>query len=735
MKQYIAGTKEYNELTKHVCAPIFKKVFDYTGDFARLEISVVGLYRLWVNGKEITKGWLAPYFSNPNQVVYYDEYDVSALLQEKNNAIVVLLGNGFVNSNSHGGWDFDKASYRAAPKFYLGIYDGEKQNLTTDETWTVYDSPILFDDYRNGEWYDARKESALFQNGRKPLFAQTPIGLYKKCSSQPIKTIEELKAVKIFPSKNGYVYDFGKNEAGVCRLSIDGKAGQKIMLLHGEILQDGVLDIYNLINLTHEDTQMDYVQRDYYICKDGKQEYTPSFVYHGFRYVYVEGITAEQATEDLLTFVTFHNDVPVRGRFSCSNETVNKIQECAVRSDLTNFHHFPTDCPHREKNGWTGDVVLSAEQMYYNIEATPSFREWLVNIRGTQKEGAFPGIVPTDTWGYAWGGGMGWDTIIAELPYQMYRFTGNKEYIEENIDAIEKYLRFVTTKITEEGLIDYGLGEWVEVGREVNVGLTPTEVGNSLNFMDFMAKIAFLFETVGQRERAEFALKLRADMIAAFRRKYVKDGWVTCKTQTAQTLALAYGVFTAEEDALAYKNLLSLIRGYNNRFKVGCFGLKYLFDVLSNHGDSALAIELLVEPTYPSYGYWIEKFGATTLFEAFQEYEESDKYMRRKDGGDFIVSLNHHFLGTVSAWFYRALAGLDVLSATKIRLAPKFDSGLTWAEADFENGNKKISVRWEKTTEEYVVTVENDGFEIVVDINGTVRTEKRQDKTVYFVKR
>jgi alpha-L-rhamnosidase len=284
-------------------------------------------------------------------------------------------------------------------------------------------------------------------------------------------------------------------------------------------------------------------------------------------------------------------------------------------------------------------------------------------------------------------------------------------------------------------LIDYGLGEWVEVGRETNEGLTPTEIANSLNFMDFMAKIAALFKTVGRYERAKYVLKLREDMIVAFRRKYVKDGWVTCKTQTAQTLALAYGVFTEKEDALAYQNLLFLIRGYNNRFKVGCFGLKYLFDVLSKHGDTALAMELIVKPIYPSYGYWIEKFGATTLFEAFQEYEDSNEHMRRKDGDDFIVSLNHHFLGTVSAWFYRALAGLDVLSEGKIRIAPKLDSGLTWAAADFENGEKRISLHWEKTAKGYTVTVENEGFELVEDIDGLKRTEKMQNKTIYFIEK
>ena len=733
MRKYITATTEFNTIEKPVCAPLFQRTFAWGAKSGRIGISVAGLYRLWVNGTEITKGWLAPYFSNPNQVVYYDEYDVSDLLKEKDNSIVVLLGNGFTNTISYGNWDFDKASYRAAPKFYLGVYDGEERVLTTDESWTVYDSPIDFDDYRNGEWYDARKEENLFANGRKPLIAATPTGIYKKCESQPIRTASELKAVKITPSKDGYLYDFGVNEAGVCRLSIDGKAGQKITLRHGEIVQNGVLDMTNLVNIGHEKA-IDYMQKDVYICKDGKQTYTPSFVYHGFRYVYVEGITAEQATEDLLTYLTFHNDAPIRGHFTCSNETINKVQQAAVRSALSNFHHFPTDCPHREKNGWTGDVVLSAEYMYYNIEPTASFREWLVNIRGAQKDGAFPGIVPTDTWGYAWGGGMGWDTIIAELPYLMHRFTGNQEYVAENIDAIERYLDFVQTKITEDGVIDYGLGEWVEIGGDNWVRQTPIEVGNSLNYIDFMAKIASLFRTVGKYDRAKYAEGLREDMIAAFRKKYVKDCAVICNTQTAQTLALAYGVFTKEEDARAYAQLKALIARDNNRIKVGCFGLKYIFDQLSARGDSALALQLIAEPRFPSHGYWVEKRGLTTIPEGFQEYEDSTEYVKRKDGQKFIVSFNHHFLGTVSSWFYRELAGLNVLSTDTVRIAPKFDCGLDWAAADFENLGKKLALRWERKDGEITVSVENDGFTVTLDVGEIIKTEENGKQIKYYVK-
>ncbi|MFQ7078559.1 MAG: family 78 glycoside hydrolase catalytic domain, partial [Christensenellaceae bacterium] len=167
------------------------------------------------------------------------------------------------------------------------------------------------------------------------------------------------RPISVTESGAGYIYDFGQINAGLCRLKIDGKSGQTVDMTFGEVLQNGKLD---LSNISFGDRSFEgYVQHDQYICRDGVQEYLPSFTYHGFRYVEVKGITKEQATKDLLEYVVIHSDIPPRGRFSCSDETVNRIQECALRSDTSNFYYFPTDCPQREKNGWTADASLSAE--------------------------------------------------------------------------------------------------------------------------------------------------------------------------------------------------------------------------------------------------------------------------------------------------------------------------------------------------------------------------------------
>ncbi len=726
-QQYISAGTVYNTTENHIPAPIFRKKFDYSGKTARMEITCTGFYRVFLNGVEFTKGWLAPYISNPSQLILFDEYDVSCLLKEKDNELLVVLGNGFTNSIDGGVWNFETAEYRANPKFYLGIFDGENRVVTTDETFEVFDSAITYDDYRTGEWYDATKEASVYDNARKPVLVDTPKGEYVKCTVEPIKTRKILKAKRIIPCKDGYIYDFGEDNAGVCKLNITAKAGQRIDIRTGEVVRDGDLFIKNLI--FEGRTNEEYFQHDVYICKDGKQSYTPSFTYHGFQYAKVTGVTKEQATEDLLEFIVFGTEVKMHGSFACSNEDVNRLQECAVRSDLSNFHYFPTDCPQREKNGWAGDIALSAEQMFYNFEANASFKMWLKSMRNAQKEsGTVPCICPTDTWGYAWGAGMGWDTVIATLPHNMYRFFGDKEVIEENLPMIEKYLPFMETKFNEDGLITFGLGDWCEAGNpDPEHGYTPTEVSDTLLCIDFLQNVVELYETVGKKEQAEKVLARKNKLVADFRKKHVtKDGWISCKTQCGQTFGIRFNVFTEEEKPLAFQNLLQAIHEKGDTMSVGALGGKYLFDVLSEFGETEFALKVLLAPKYPSFANWLKR-GATTLWEGFQDYTDNLDKLERKDGSDYFLSFNHHFWGTVSAWFYRYLAGIKVFATDKIEISPDFKCGLDWAKADFENGENSVSVAWEKKENGFMLTVENKGFDCFVKAvgkkvgNGTYR--------------
>ena len=745
MKQYIAGGTVFNTREKHVGAPLLKRIFAYEGsadETAELEISAAGFYRLFLNGRELTKGFFAPYISNPDHIVYYDEYDVTGLL-EKRNALCILLGNGFNNALDGGVWDFEKASYRSAPKAYLKLSVGGREILTTDESFEVFDSPITFDDLRCGERFDARlsleqllKADGPETSGRRAVCVSAPKGEYRKCAAQPIKAFEILRPISVSESGAGYIYDFGQNNAGLCRLKIDGKSGQTVDMTFGEVLQNGKLD---LSNISFGDRSFEgYIQHDRYICRDGFQEYLPSFTYHGFRYVEVKGITKEQATKDLLEYIVIHSDIPPRGSFSCSDETVNRIQECTLRSDVSNFYYFPTDCPQREKNGWTADASLSAEQLLYNFDCAASFREWLNNIRKAQTEdGALPGIVPTSGWGYKWGNGPAWDGVLIELPYQIYRFTGDKGIIEENAEAIERYFDYLETRKDGDGLFAFGLGDWCEAGtsRE-DICSTPLEVTDSLVCIDLSKKAEAMFLEIGKIKQAEKVVAFGKQLKEAFRKKYVRvAGEVSCGTQTAQAMAIIFGVFAESELPAACARLAALLKENGGHFQAGVLGAKVLFDALTKGGYAEEALYSIVSTDFPGYAYNLAR-GATTLWEGFNELETFGGIFRRKDGGR-LLSLNHHFWGSVSAWFYRTIGGLDIKGKGIAEISPVFFSSLNWAKTEYVDGKSVIKIRWERKGAEIILITETKGFSGGIGAagyifaNGEARKELREGRHTY----
>lgn len=736
MKQYLAGSVAYNTPENHVPAPIFRRKFfcENAGGSSLLKISSTGFYRLFLNGKELTKGYFAPYIANPDELVYYDEYTLGNDLKRGENELFVLLGNGFTNSNDGDVWNFETASYRSAPKFSLEITLDGMELLCSDENFEVCDSPILFDDYRNGEHYDARNEGTAYgglfsgKNLRKPILAEPPKGEERRCEAQPIKAFERIEPISVNAVKGGYIYDFGVNFAGVAEVNIVAEEGQEIDLTFGEVLQNGELDIRNITFGGR--SREGYVQRDLYICKQGSQTWKPCFTYHGFRYVYVRGITEKQATKGLLTYVVLHSDIPERGKFSCGNDTLNKIQECTVRSDLSNFHYFPTDCPHREKNGWTGDAALSAEQLLYNFDCEASLREWLVNIRKAQREnGSIPGIVPTGGWGLEWGNGPAWDDALVEITYQLYRFGGDRKVIEENAEAIAKYVGYLNTKINDNGLIGFGLGDWLEAeAPSPDRYSTPLEVSDTLTSIELLREAAEMQSVIGRTAEAEKSRSLEKLLADNFKKIHIKNSVVDCETQTSQAMAMRLNLF--EDDGAAYSELKRIIER-DGRFKVGILGVKRLFDCMCDHGDGETALKMLTDDKHPGYAHNLLA-GATTLWEDLQIYDlsECQNSLVRKDGGG-ILSLNHHCWGSVSAWFFKRLAGIEIKSPREVEIKPCFVKGLSNAEAEFTRGGRYIYAKWERTDKGIILTVENKGFRGKV-IAGEA-TELKEGKSEYVI--
>ena len=700
-EQYIRATEEYTTFEHFVPAPYLRRSFAVKqGGKASLLICGLGFYELYLNGSRITKGRLAPYISNPDDIVYFDRYEVE--LTEGENVIGVWLGNGFTNNPGGHIWDFDKARFRAAPQMALRLEyadAGEVCVLESDTQWRTAPSPITFDDYRFGEHYDARREQpgwcapGFDDSGWQPVrLAPPPRGERRLCEAEPIDVAQEIAPVSVTKAGDGFLYDFGVNTAGVCRLKLKGTAGQCVTLAHGERLVDGVPDMMNIwFPREHWARDLPLVHKDIYTARgDGEETYVPTFTYHGFRYVLVTGITAEQATPELLTLLEMHSLLGERGGFSCSDETANKLQEMTRRSDLSNFYYFPTDCPQREKNGWTADASLSAEHVLLNLAPENSYREWLRNIVKAQTDlGALPGIVPTGGWGLDWGCGPAWDSVLIELPYQLYRYRGDKAVLKDCAASILRYLHYLTTRTDENGLLAIGLGDWCPAGRGTGDPVAPLEFTDTVVAKSLADKAAFIFDAIGMTEQAAFARALSVRFRAAVRARLIDPDTLIAAghCQTTQAMALYYGIFEPGERQAAFDRLLAMIEDRQGHIDVGVLGARVLFHVLTAFGRSDLAFTMIVRPDYPSYGNWIE-CGATTLWEEHQPK------------GAFGNSQNHHFWGDISSWFIQALAGIRLdphhIGKMEVEIRPSFIPQLTHAEGFHIAPAGKISSAWRR---------------------------------------
>ena len=388
---------------KHVNAPLIRRTFD-AADFRKAEITISGLgfYELYLNGRKITKGLLAPYISNPDELVYFDKYDVTGMLENGKNTVGIILGNGMQNSMGGRVWGFDYARFRNVPCFAFGLVltdeNGEETVLEADESFKCKPSAIIFDDLRSGCFYDANLESEGWLDNDfddsswsavKP--AEKPRGEYRLCEADPIVVTQEIKAVEIregvlsddFGNRDnmkldtqfkfdfrqrgekGYIFDFGVNTAGIFRLKIDGEKGQRIYIQMCEFATSKNEPSYINTGSFYPDC---YGQTALYICKGEKDEiFEPQFTYFGYRYAVVFGLKKEQVSDETLVMLRANSDLKERGSFECSDPVMNALRDMSRVSDLANFYYFPTDCPHREKNGWTGDAAVSCERVVLTL--------------------------------------------------------------------------------------------------------------------------------------------------------------------------------------------------------------------------------------------------------------------------------------------------------------------------------------------------------------------------------
>ncbi|WP_162462943.1 family 78 glycoside hydrolase catalytic domain [Paenibacillus psychroresistens] len=683
------------EAEKSVPAPLFRKSFEMVKKAvsARVYVSGLGYYELYLNGVKIGNDVLTPGFTNYNESVLYNTYDITDQLSAGTNILGVILGNGWYNCFTSDVWNHKAAAWRDQPKFILQLkvmYDnGDSMTVGSDASWTCSESPIIFDGLRNGEFYDARLEQPgwnllEFDDSlwKKVRIVRSPGGILKSNQMTPIQitsTIEPINLKEVSPGV--WVYDLGQNISGWAQIRLSGPAGTEITIKYSEkIKQDGSIDTSNIDSFVYSGQ----FQTDRYTLKGGcQEEWEPRFVYHGFQYVEITGFPGTLTLENFRGRVV-HTAFESRGEFECSNQLLNDIQRCARWSTLTNYHDIPTDCPHREKNGWSGDAHLSAEQTLFNFNPMSAYVKWMSDFKDAQTpSGQLPGIIPTGGWGYYWGSGPAWDSGIFLIPWNLYEYCGDTALLEYMFDSMKAYMNYLVS-MADGYLVDFGLGDWCPPTGGAMEHACPTIVTDTAYFYIDAVIAAKTAKILNKYDESQQYLELADRIREAFRSRFLNSetDQIEGDCQTSLACALYMGFVNEAEKPIVLQNLLAKIHQNDMHLDCGILGTKFLLHSLSELGQANIAYVIATQTTFPSWGHWIQQ-GATTLWENWNGAE----------------SRNHHMFSDVSAWFYKGLAGIQPDSHepgfkhTILRPNPVPD--LDWANASHRSMYGQVACRWQ----------------------------------------
>lgn len=681
-------------------APYFRKEFSATKKIlsARQYIAVAGLYELYINGTKVGDHVLDPIYTRFDRRTLYLTHDVTSLLKEGKNVIGVILGNGWYNHQSTAVWYFHEAPWRARPKFCSDLRityeDGTVEVIKSGTDWKTSTGPITFNSIYTAEHYDARLEQDGWnREGFDASDWKASIPVPAPSLNIVAQQMHPIRQTEIIPAKSvnrlnsrTYVFDLGRNIAGVSRLTVNGERGTVLRLKHAErIYPDGKADQSNIDVHYRPTDDTDPFQTDIYILKGGGEEsFMARFGYKGFQFVEVTSDKPVELTKESLTGYFMHSDVPVAGSVKSSNQLFDKIWEATNNSYLSNLYGYPTDCPQREKNGWTGDAHIAIETGLYNFDGITVYEKWLADhIDEQQPNGVLPAIIPTGGWGYTWANGPDWTSTIAIIPWNIYLFYGDSYLLEKCYNNIKMYVDYIT-EISPEGLTTWGLGDWIPIK-----SVASKELTSSLYYYTdalILSKTAALF---GNKEDNIKYAALSDKIKDAINEKFLdREKAVYAKgLQTELSAPLQWGVVPDDLKQRVADNLAEAIKANGNKMDVGLLGTKAILNALSDNGYPDLAYQLASQETFPSWGWWIVN-GATTLFENWPLDTKSD------------ISMNHIMFGEIGAWMYKSPGGIFPDEKNpgfrNIILKPHFVKGLDSFSANHDGPYGKIVSSWKR---------------------------------------
>lgn len=704
-------------------APLFRREFavkDKEIASARIYMTALGCFSLSLNGEEVSKEYFSPGKLAYNQQLSYVAYDVTDLVRAGQvNALGAALFHGWYDRGVGYTEIWNPWGDKNALMGMLEICyeDGSADCIVTDQSFQCYtDGPVREDDLYQGEFYDANYEQPGYDkagfegkgwqkaevNQVREEYLSIPMA---GKANEPIVCIETLSPVGVSePKENTFVYDFGQNFAGVCRIKVTGQKGQVITLRYAEALnEEDLVNKDDVSGTIWTENLLTAEATDYYVLKGEEQgeEFEPESVFHGFRYVQITGIDEPLPLEDVKGIV-LSSDLEQTGSFQCSNELLNRYFENSLWSQKSNFLDNPMDCPQRdERHGWSGDAQVFSLAASYNMDCFAFYRKFLQEERQIQKEGgSFADMVPRN-FGTEWDGTGGaasnncWGDAPVVITWNLYMQYGDPSIIQENYDALKSWVEVLVK--TSEDYVRY----WGGYGDHLSSEETPKELSDTAwcaHSADLLSRMAAV---IGNTEDAQHYRQVYENFRQAWQEQFVlPDGQTVCNTQTSYALGLEFSLFPEEleEAAAAQLDLLAEYSGYH--IHTGFSGIGYLLPALGSHGYLESAYQMLLQEQMPSLLFPATK-GATTNWERLNAYQEQE------DGDGYVLdgSFNHFAFGAPVSWLYTDVLGIKSDEAAPgfqhILLEPKAGGGLLFAEGSYAGAYGKISVKWEQEENGY----------------------------------
>lgn len=703
-------------------AGLFRKQFRVSERIvrARLYISGLGYYEASINGTKVGDAVLDPGWTTYSQRVLYSTYDVTEMLQQGQNVIGVMLGNGWYNPlplRLFGQFNLRDVLAIGRPRLIAQLnleYDnGSRQAVVTDQTWKVTEGPVLSNNVYLGEVYDARIEIAGWDKPglddrawRDAKPAVEKIGPLQAQYAEPVKITNTLKPVSVTEIEPGkYIFDMGRNYAGWVRLKVEGPAGTEVKLRFAELLApDGTLNCLTTVcgaikgrfgppgwkqPLTGGPGAPEVAEhRCTYILKGkGWEVYTPRFTFHGYRYVEVTGYPGK-CKKDALEGLCLNSAVEKAGSFACSNELFNKIQQTVLWTLLSNMFSVESDCPHREKLGYGGDIVAACEMAMLNFDMAKFYAKTVCDYADAARpNGGFTETAPYTgiaVQGFGEGTGpIGWGIAHPLLQRQLYRYYGNKRLVQQQYETTKRWMEFLQKKVPDH-IIELGISD--------HESLDPRPFAlTSTAFNYYNAKLCSeLAGIIGKDDDAGRFAALAEQIKTAFNNRFLRQApqlyeyLYDSGTQTCNAFVLYMDLVPPELRTNVLDELIENIRIHEGHLTTGIFGTKYILEALTRCGRADIAYNMADKKTFPSWGYMLEN-GATTLWE-------------RWAFDDNAYSHNHPMFGSVSEWFYKAIGGINphpqAVGFDRIIIKPNIVADLGWARAEYNSIRGRIASEW-----------------------------------------